>query len=504
MDSTAQLVFSNRKKPSVTLELANLRLASLGRTSPAYSQIDDETALLCKYVFHKFTQTHSIEQVSCIAKAPTVIGSVIVIASGFISWYPIIIGVMDIGIKSKGFKACLAGGSWISYGGLYAWGTLNVVHELFKKRGPTESALIKNQVHPCLSLSYRSSIAILGVGATLPNAYFAYTFNHQNIGWVIDNMIGSWGICAYPIHTMVIEIREKLVTFGCSRTCIEEKRWNEVRAYLSIQLECLLEQIPKMDFSSLSEIFQQDLTHASETTYTQIFFERVFRKHTENPDPVRAILKSKIIQYPVKIISAILPISNIFANAKATWNLVTTLTQSIIAKAFIIPFALAPSYLTYSLNRDCFLSILQKIISIYLKKDSPSLSGIYYPKSRISMISIAVILSLLSSGVDFATAKEIFSDDTSLDRTAIATSMINSLALTLLPMIELSMILLDKSISCLGNQNFDSKFVFSQKLKELNFFIRHCSQQELKRFVKSLLENSYLRKELRTFFPWMQ
>lgn len=476
-----------------------------------YSPLDsDDSALLCKYIYNKLVINNPIEKVSYLEKAPVFLASTVAIVSGYVSWYPLILGVTKIGIKNKQIKVILAGGSWIAYGSLFAWGTLKIVQEVFDKHSVTEAALIKNTTHPCLSILYKGTIAFLALTGTLPTAYFAYIFNNKSIMWTLVNIAGSWGINAYSIHNMIFETQLGCTKYAHFGTCAETRKWNEVREFLIHKLDDLITRIPMMESSVIEKIFelvdpdQEEINKAQK--FAQIFFERILGQYNEEvriTDPVESFLNQKKIQYPVKILSALLPISSIFANAKATWNLVSAFTDFTVVKAIIVPIALVPSYLTFSLNRDCLLFFIRKIAGKALKQESNSMSSVHYPKTRLCVILTASILALLSSGIDYATAREIYPEDSVKDWTATIASVVNSVALTLLPMIDLSTELLDLSISLLANHAYKYKYNISQKIEKLNYFIPHSSQKEFEKFIGNLMNNEHLSKELKGRFPWL-
>lgn len=475
---------------------------------PGETVLDAETSiLLCEYIFSKFGDERVAEKISCLSKVPSHLASYVAIGSGYVSWYPIIVGVMDLGFESKLVKVILAGGSWASYGSLYAWGTLEIVQELFKKRTAIQLELLKSSTHPCLSILYKAAIVILGLGATVPNAYFAYVFNKKNVFWTIVNISGSWGISAYPIHNMRVELQENLQRCGLYASCVQKERWNRVRGFFILKLDALLQDVSKIDMN-LSETDMGTLSSQGvrSSEFAKFFFSRIFFKYQKaarDLEEVQSIIEQKKVQYPVKLLSATLPISNIFANAKAAWNFVGLFTNSIAAKLFVMPIALAPSYLTYSLNRDCMLFIIRQIVSKILGKDSRSLSSIHFPKARVVLIAGAVVISLLSASIDYATAREIYSEDTPLDWTATVTSVVNSLALTLLPMIDLSTKILNEYMYFFGSHEFKQSLNFIQSVNELKFFISRSSDNEFRRFVEAMKGDSRIADELSRRFPWI-
>ena len=465
----------------------------------------NKPSLLSKHIFNVFSSEHPQEIISCRQRASNIIASAVSISCGYISWYPMIIGVMDTSINSKLVKVILAGGSWAAYGGLYAWGTLKITEGLFKKRTPTEAALFRNKKHPCLSSIYKANVLVLGFCACLPNAYFSYTFNKKSVPWAAINIAGSWGISTYPIHNMFQEFQV------CSKSFFTKPLWNEIRSFFILRLKYLTEKIPDMDTTSLSELFNCDIEISNEGNtesieYAKIFFQKIVEQYSEEAEQhnkLNTFLNKKIVQYPVKCLSVILPTSNIYANGKATYLLVNQFTDSTPLKLAITALALTPSYLEYSLNRDCLLLIIKQIAKKILGIPPKTISGTYHPKTYKLFLFTAIILSLLSSSIDYVTAREIFDEDTELDSLAVLASVINSLALTLLPMIALSIALLDKGNLIAGNSEINAKLEKSQKIEELITVIENCKQDEFIAFIDTMLENPKIKQELIEKFPWL-
>ena len=343
---------SPKNKPNLATFLGNKEFEE----NDYLSLLSKESNILSEYIFNKFSVNSVTENVSNWKKAPLIIASSVSIICGYVSWYPIILGVMDIGIESKVIKIIFAGGSWISYGSLYAWGTLKIVQDLFKKHTSIEASLMKNTTHPFLSALYKGSIVVLGGGATLPNAYFAYIFNGQNIAWTLVNIGGSWGLCAYSINKMIVDFyipRWQFLKPFCSESFFKKVKWNEVREFIVMKLRHVIEKTPEMDNKTISQIFEQidsteptNIGTETKKKYTETLFTKIFYKYKEevrnpNPDPADTIINSKWIKYPVKFISAILPISNIYSNAKATFDLVGKFTDLAVLKVIILGIALS-------------------------------------------------------------------------------------------------------------------------------------------------------------------
>jgi hypothetical protein len=185
-------------------------------------------------------------------------------------------------------------------------------------------------------------------------------------------------------------------------------------------------------------------------------------------------------------------------------ELINFFTPSWIAKAFIIPIALSPSYLTYSLTRDFLLYVIEKLANVYFGKNVQTTGNRYFPVTRKVFLSTAVVLSLLSASIDYTTAKEIYPEDNALHWIAVIASIINSLALTLLPMIELSEIMLNLSARCFQNPEINLKLDTSQKVSQLQFYIKRCSDEEAKFFILDLCKNEFLKNDLILAFPWIK
>lgn len=509
-----------------TLKLGNTQLTLVDETDTPLSNIGSEevalmssvmtpseelterTSLLCQYTFNQFAVNENIETVGCLRQSCVYIGCATSTVCSYVSWYPIIMGIFDLDINQF-LKIMFAGGSWTSYGGLYAWGTVSIVYDQFKFRTATENELLKKPKRPFLTTAYKVMIAIMGSGACLPNAYFAYTLNQENkVPWTIVNIIGSWGINTYPIHTMFLDTmlpRWKICRPICNRDYYMKEKWNGIRDYLAESLTTLEERIPQMSVANLRSLCQPLDTDESERNGE--YAARFFANLPKCQDPsirVRSLINSRSIQYPVKIVSAFLPISNIYANAVATFEFVDLLTDSFLAKVIIVPIALSPSYLMYSLNRDFFLIVIEKFANRHFKKKVETLGGNHFPKTRMLLICTAVVISLLSSAIDYATARKIYPENNTLDWLAVIASITNSVALTLIPVVSLSILIHNFYMRRWKNPDIIYKLDTIQKVQQLQFYIKRSSEQEIKLFVNQLLRHEGLKEEFSNAFPWLE
>ncbi|MDA1056475.1 MAG: hypothetical protein O3A58_01430 [Proteobacteria bacterium] len=430
------------------------------------------------------------------------------ICCGFISWYPIIQGIMKIGSMSKTIKVILAGGSWISYGALYAWGTLKVSQKIFTQRENNEAVLYRNETHCAISLSYKVSILVLGLFACIPNAYFSYKFNNNSLAWAAINIAGSWGLSTYSIHNMFSETT--VPRFECFRQCasnsfMEFPFWNQIRDHLVEVLESEKETTAISNSPVILNSVENDpVTDRVANLETLSFFSRAFHNYEVNADRFanrKSFFNQKIVRYPIFSLSMILPISNIVANGTAAYIFSTIITHSIILRIVIVCLALSPSYLEFSLNRDCMYAGIRRIYEWFTKTETKTISSVYYYALSRLVTAIASFISLLSISIDYTTAREIYDKDTVADNLAVSASVINSLALTLLPMIYLSQSLLMTILYPFCSSQIKRKLDYNAACEDIIQGIKESNQQEFKRLFDFLMTSPGISQKFIEAFP---
>ena len=220
------------------------------------------------------------------------------------------------------------------------------------------------------------------------------------------------------------------------------------------------------------------------------FFSGAFRTYEVNADRFvnrKSFFNQRIVRYPILSLSMILPISNIVANGTAAYIFSTIITHSIILRVLIVCLALSPSYLEFSLNRDCMYAGIRRVYECFTKTETKTISSVYYYSLSRLVAAIASFISLLSISIDYTTAREIYDKDTIVDNLAVSASVINSLALTLLPMIYLSQSLLMTILYPFCSSQIKRKLNYLSACEDIIQGIKESNQHEFKRLFDFLM-----------------
>lgn len=444
------------------------------------------SSLFSSFVYSKLSADSETSTIPLWKKSLKITLFAVAIIIGYVSWYPLALGVFNtLEISSLFIKAVLTLGSWVTFGSLHAWGTIKIVQVMFRDKVPNEAELLTSNRHPIMLTLYKIIVLTLGAFAPLPNAYFSYALNDENIVWPIIYVLGSWAIFSYAIHNMFEEIH--IPKFGflshkCPDSFVKKVELETKKQDLIDKLKYFQERIPQATSEDIDDIKQLTIDYEDcHEDFTETFFKAVEIKYNEKTThkSINSIMSHKAIQYTIKSIAAVLTLATIAGNGLATYLLISEFTSSVILKIVVIMLALSPSYLTYSVNRDSFLFLIKKLMELIDKAPPTTLSGAYYKKTTIATMVSTVILTLMSISANYIFAREVFGKNNFINWLLVVAIIINSFALTILPTLDLSKIILDKIVSKLNDSFLREKHRFYKKIEDLYTVIISCQAKEL-------------------------